>query len=596
MLRVKEVRLQDFRVLSRFHIEFDELTVLVGENNVGKTSLLRAMDVALGTARPFEEDLHLKEDGSRATLFQIDVKVTPADTDEFVQVIRDLFEGAIQLPDEGPEYIVMRTTGIPNPDGTGLLLERSFLQGWATEPDQAQEIDPLRDRPRREQLAMIAFFLLDAQRDLVDELRVRGSHWGRLMSDMGVAAVVRAELERDMKTLGDRIVGESEMLAAVEAELAKVRLALGAAVQGVGVAPLPVRLDDMGRSMDVLVTAPQSAPQPMRAQGLGARSLASVMTFHAFTRMRIGRQQVAAPLSVAAFEEPEAHLHPQAQRAMFELIAGLPGQKIISTHSPHVAKVANIASIRVMRRVGAQVSVAAINSRQSGRPQVSAEELLKVERYIQRENGELLFARAALLFEGPTEDAAMPVFARAHWGMDHGAQGISMVSAGGAAGFKHFAPILDDLGIPWLIFADGDQPGEQGVTHCGTAIGRVLDRNSQDVVLLPPGQDFESYLVQDGHLSAMVAAIGLLDGPTAFMTYRITRHGTLDANRRPRDYLSPTGEGSAAVAMCQDNKTKYARAIAEKITESRNAAGDPVIPTLVSEAFARLDRLLGIST
>ena len=83
----------------------------------------------------------------------------------------------------------------------------------------------------------------------------------------------------------------------------------------------------------------------------------------------------------------------------------------------------------------------------------------KVERYIQRENGELLFARAALLYEGPTEDAAMPVFARAYWGLDHGAQGITMVSTDGASGFQHFAPVLDDLGIPWLIFADGDQGG-----------------------------------------------------------------------------------------------------------------------------------------
>ena len=92
----------------------------------------------------------------------------------------------------------------------------------------------------------------------------------------------------------------------------------------------------------------------------------------------------------------------------------------------------------------------------------------------------------------------------------------------------------------------------------------------------------------------MIAAFALLDGPTAFATYRNTRHGTPDGNNQPRDYLSAAGERSAAVAMCQGGKTRYARAIAEAITNSQDASGRPVMPTLVSDAFRRLDQYLGI--
>ena len=110
---------------------------------------------------------------------------------------------------------------------------------------------------------------------------------------------------------------------------------------------LPGRVEELARAVDVLLKAPGSAALPLRVQGMGSRSLAVVMVFQAFARLRLGADQDLTPLSVAAFEEPEAHLHPHPQRAMFHLIHGLPGQKLVSTHSPFVTQVADIFDIRV---------------------------------------------------------------------------------------------------------------------------------------------------------------------------------------------------------------------------------------------------------
>ena len=36
---------------------------------------------------------------------------------------------------------------------------------------------------------------------------------------------------------------------------------------------------------------------------------------------------------IVALEEPEAHLHPSAVRALWGIVCGITGQKLISTHS-----------------------------------------------------------------------------------------------------------------------------------------------------------------------------------------------------------------------------------------------------------------------
>jgi putative ATP-dependent endonuclease of OLD family len=61
--------------------------------------------------------------------------------------------------------------------------------------------------------------------------------------------------------------------------------------------------------------------------------------------------------AILALEEPEAHLHPQAARALTSLLGAIAAQKIISTHSPYVLQGVPTTDIRLFRRNGASVSV-----------------------------------------------------------------------------------------------------------------------------------------------------------------------------------------------------------------------------------------------
>jgi putative ATP-dependent endonuclease of the OLD family len=57
----------------------------------------------------------------------------------------------------------------------------------------------------------------------------------------------------------------------------------------------------------------------------------------------------AESTAVLALEEPETHLHPQAARTLWQHVSALPGQKIITTHSPYFVQHVPFRDLRLVR-------------------------------------------------------------------------------------------------------------------------------------------------------------------------------------------------------------------------------------------------------
>ena len=208
-----------------------------------------------------------------------------------------------------------------------------------------------------------------------------------------------------------------------------------------------------------------------------------------------------------------------------------------------------------------------------------------------RENPEVLFAKAVGILEGQTEAAAFPIFARARWG-ERGAngKGVSLIYTAGAQTSQHIVPFLDALGIPWVIFCDGDDGGTKGLKALSAALNRNLDASSREVVLLPDGQAFEAYLLASGYVAQLVAAIDRHpDGPLSGFMSRL--QGKPRDKNAIYDYTGADGQGLACLDFLLRNKVAMGTLVAEELVRPVPPSQAPQLPPLVDEFFTRLDKV-----
>ena len=267
--------------------------------------------------------------------------------------------------------------------------------------------------------------------------------------------------------------------------------------------------------------------------GEGTRSVAHLAIFRAFIDL-LAREEndnlESAP--VLGIEEPEVHLHPHAIRALGTMLTIPPRQMFFTTHSPELARSVDLTSIQVLRRAATGTERRAVPVLVAGKPLLDDRDQLKLEVALRAGATEILFSRATVLCEGPSEVQAYPFIASA-LDIDMDQLSLSLVPVDGSY-FFHFLRILADdaLRIPWVISADGDGLRQlagqlvklgtvtdveiQGAETLGTLESAIL--RPHDVYTLPSGHNLEEALIRGGAAAEYESAIATLIGPSALRT------------------------------------------------------------------------------
>jgi putative ATP-dependent endonuclease of OLD family len=530
----------------------------LGENNSGKTSFLDALFVAIGAGRRSVsvEDIFLASSEKKVPKDRaatIDLIIRPTDEKG---VILDAFPGGsywIELWGEGisqddleNDFVGIRTQIKWDSTKGEYLIYRNFLKEWKDQSDDWIKSET-KVSVSSAQIEPIGLHLLDAKRDIKDELQNHNSFWYKLVSDLDLDEITIDKFENILTRLNEEIISGSPVLTHIQGHLDELYKTIGGNRGSVAITPVPRHLRDLSKGMDVSYATKDAQTFPLSRHGMGTRSLAAVLTFRAYTTWRQANSKDEKVHSMLALEEPESHLHPQAQRALFFQIDDIPGQRIVSTHSPIIASQAKILQLRHFCKNGACTKITQLH------PPIEPDHALKIERMVLNTRGDLLYARAIVLFEGTqTEDQALPIFAEKYWGAHPNALGITMIPAGGLD-YLPFLMLAQEFQVPWYILSDGEQQAVGAVNSCLEKLSEPID--TKRVKKIPDGKNFEKYIANETYKGVLIDMIIKAEA----------KNGT-HREALQKEWREKADPLSDIITKLERDKTKYGKLIAEAIT------------------------------
>lgn len=459
-MKIDYVELKQYRNFANAHINLAKNSLVIGSNDVGKTNMIHALrlllDKSLSDAdiEPSARDFHCAPDGTQADSFSIRIA--------FSEVTQDA--------------VLSQLKGLVSATGHFFLEFRAYRADHGYEIAAGHDLSAIEVIPSRFYLKYLHLKYIHSQRDLVRYIRSEKRHLLRLALDSRNQAQADADAKQ-LQALGEMLesvntgVKNLHYVAEATKDLNNELKALSHHHAGYNVS-LDTGAIDIQQFIEQLELGASTNGSRVMLGGDGRNNQILLALWKAKSVLEHDQD---SEVVIYCVEEPEAHLHPHQQRKLASyLISALPGQTIVTSHSPQIAASYRPDSVvRLLRENGASRAASqgcsnCIDSAWSGLGYRMS--ILPAEAF---------FASAVMLVEGPSEMLFYAALARTH-GFDLDQYNVSMLSVDGVS-FKVYKCILNALEIPWSIRTDNDisdiligSPGSQVVQRQLAGINRAL--------------------------------------------------------------------------------------------------------------------------
>ena len=364
-MRISRLHIENFRSIRSLDVTLGETTVFIGPNNAGKTAILESLRIALTRrwgqrgAGFTEYDIHLssdEEDPKESTGVVIELQAEEVEAGEWPDAVKQDLRQVVQMDlDSGKHSITLRLECAWDPTSN------AFEPAWSFLNVQRQ---PLVGQSARRFILerfwrYLPVFYLGALRDAGDEFSSRSQFWGRLLRAIEIPAQLESRVQRVLGLVNRRLLKADPKLSRISETIADATKVAARNEEGdVDLSLVPLKSWDLLSKAGIVLRNDSDSPLlPLQRHGQGVQSLSVVFLFRAFVDHLLAEFYSAESDPVLALEEPETHLHPQAARSLWRHVNELPGQKVVTTHSPYFVQHVPFRDLRIVRLAGGGTDV-----------------------------------------------------------------------------------------------------------------------------------------------------------------------------------------------------------------------------------------------
>ena len=556
---VEHVRIENFRSIKSLDIKLQKLNILIGHNNTGKSNFLSAIECGLKSHYDVEEnDIYWGKEETKSLTKKaiIDLKIVP-DDNEFDDSWSTWFGEEWINPDPAKQYVGIRTEICYDPIKGAYNMRKHAITNWGNSISESKVSNKLSSF-RSEMKEYLNSFYVDASRDFSMEMKDKKSYFNRSIKSIDLGDEEKNEIENKLSELNATIINSIDEIKDTNSILSEIAPVIGIKQDSVVIEPLARNVDDLHKGLDVFIKEENSLSLPISNYGMGTKSWISFLSLKAYInyinkKIKKEDEENSEAYFMLLLEEPEAHLHPQAQKQLYNQLNGFSNQRIISTHSPSIVSQCKPQELISFYKENGETKAKTFDN-----TQYEKKELDKIKREILRSKGELLFSNYVILCEGITEEQELPLYFEKYFGYSPTYFGVSIVGVGGV-NYGAFKKLFDSFAIKWIIISDGEPQTLNTLKRLFDLKEEQSLKDIENLFYYSDGDDIEKYLIRNNFSEEILKAIEIIEGEG--------KYEELIKNNPPK--LTKTIKSDEVCPECKQNKKKEVEIDLDNLTEEQ---------------------------